>query len=389
MYTSTNHPFPQKKLKILASKQSAHTVTIYLPMNKKGKEQNEHLAQAHLKKCVKEIHQTLTNYQLNKVEINNYLKPIEDLIANVDLWRNPSDGLAVFLDQNGISYYTLPIAFEVKTYVSNHFYLKPLLPLYYEDGVYFLLELSADYVKLYKCSKFSYKDLNIENFAPNQLKKAIGTDYKDKMLQFRTGHSAHTRGSFHGYGEGKDDYKKELITFFRAIDLGVKKLIDNRKAPLLLACTDQLYPLYKEASLYPNLYKNHLNGDPEFKNKTLMHQESWSLMQDYFNATKKDKIDLFTELYNTQKVSYSPSEIISAAIHGKIDTLFVKKGTDLFGIYYNINNSVRLDESKEITNTSLLNLACMQTFLQGGNVFELDPEHMPIKEQPINAIFRY
>ncbi len=389
MYTSVNHPFPHKNLDSLASKHSTLAVTIYLPMHKGGKEQNEHLAQANLKRSIKEVHQILTNYQLSKAEINSYLKPIEGLIANVDLWRNPSDGLAVFLDQNGVNYYTFPIAFETKTYVSNHFYLKPLLPLYYDDGVYFLLELSADYVKLYECSKYGYKDLNIENFAPNQLEKAVGTDYKEKMLQFRTGHTAHTTGSFHGYGEGKDDYKKELITFFRAIDAGVKKIITNKKAPLLLACTDQLYPLYKEASLYPNLYKKHLSGDPEFKNKTVMHQESLKLMQDYFNTTKKTKIDIFTELYNTPKVSYNPSQIISAAIHGKIDTLFVKKRTDLFGIYNNVDNSVRLDESKENTNTSLLNLACMQTYLQGGNVFELEPEDMPIKEQPINAIFRY
>jgi hypothetical protein len=31
----------------------------------------------------------------------------------------------------------------------------------------------------------------------------------------------------------------------------------------------------------------------------------------------------------------------------------------------------------------------MQTFAQRGKVYELEPKEMPVKEQPINAIYRY
>lgn len=389
MNTFENHPLPKKTFETLAAKNDLHSVSIYLPMHKTGKEQNEHLAQANLKNCINEVHKTLAKYQLHKDEINNYLKPIEELISNIDLWRNPSDGLAIFLDKKGLNYYPFPISFETQTYVADHFYLKPLLPLYHENGVYYLLELSQDYIKLYEANKYGFKDLYIEDFAPDQLEKAVGFDYKPKMLQFRSGHATHGAGSFHGHGEGKDDDRKELITFFKAIDLGVKKAIIDQKAPLILACADPLYGIYKKANSHPNLYDKHISGDPEFKDKKKMHQQSWDLVQEYFKRTKKTKLDLFTELYHTPKISFDPSEIIPASINGKIDTLFIKKNTDLFGIYNKEKNFIRFEESKELNNTSLINLAAMYTFMQKGKVYELDTKEMPAKGQPISALYRY
>ena len=389
MYTSIKHPLPEKTFKALAAKRDLHCVSIYLPMHKTGKEQNEHLAQANLKRSIKEVHQTLAKHQLQEDEINNYLKPIEELIVNIDLWRNPSDGLAIFLDKKSLNYYLFPISHDTHTYVADHFYLKPLLPLYHDNGVYYLLELSQDYIKLYEATRFSFKDLYIEDFAPNQLEKAVGFDYKPKMLQFRSGQATHGAGSFHGHGEGKDDDKKELITFFRAIDLGVKQAVTDQKAPLVLACTDPLYYIYKEANSHPNLYGKHISGDPEFKDKKDLHQQSWELIQEYFKKTMKSKLDLFTEQSHTPKTSIDPSEIILAAINGKIDTLFIRKGADLFGIYNKRNNQVSFDDSKELNNTSLINLAAMYTFMQKGKIYELDPKEMPVKEHPINALFRY
>ena len=335
------------------------------------------------------MHQALAKHKLQEDKIKNYLKPIEDIIANIDLWRRPSDGLAIFLDKKNFSYYPFPISFETQTYVANHFYLKPILPLYHEYGVYYLLELSQDYIKLYEATRYGFKDLYIEDFAPDQLEKAVGFDYKPKMFQFRSGQSTHGAGSFHGHGEGKDDDKKELITFFRAIDLGVKQAITDQKAPLVLACSAPLYSIYKEANSHPNFYDKHISGDPEFKDKKEMHQQSWEIVQEYFKRTKKTKLDLFTECCHTSKTSYDPSEIILAAINGKIDTLFVRKGADLFGVYNKEKKYISFDDSKKLNNTSLINLAAMYTFRQKGKVYELDADEMPVQEQPINALFRY
>ncbi|WP_273568069.1 hypothetical protein [Maribacter halichondriae] len=288
-----------------------------------------------------------------------------------------------------MQYFKVPISFEASTYVSGHFYLKPLLPLYQNDGFYYLLELSQDYVKLYEASRYNFKDLYVEDFAPDRLEEAVGFDHKPKMLQFRSGQNVHGAGSFHGHGEGKDDNKKELLTFFRAVDKGVKKAITHKNVPLVLACVDHLVEVYKEASTYPELYHENVGGDPEFKVKTSLHQASWDLMESYFTKSQTEKALQFTELYHTQKTSYEIDDILHAALNGRVDTLFIADGDDIFGRYEMENNEVIIDYKHELNNTSLTNLAAMETFRQGGKVYSLPSNEMPVKESSMNAIFRY
>lgn len=389
MYTIEKLKFTLDTFKSLMGNRESHAISIYLPTHKGGKEQNEHLAQATLKRCIREVNNELKLYQLNEDKIKDYITQLKSLLAETEIWRKPSDGLAIFMDKKGMKYFPFPISFNSYTYVADHFYLKPLLPLYHNDGIYYLLELSQDYVKLYEGSKYGFKDMIIRDFAPDKLEKAVGSDFRSKMLQFRSGQDAHGSGAFHGYGEGKDDAKKEILKFLRAIDKGINKKIIDQRAPLVLACSESLFSLYKKVNSYKNLYTKNLSGDPEFKNKKEMHKLSWKLIEEYFKMGKKSKLDQFNEWYHTSKVSYNPAEIIPAAIHGKMDTLFIRKNSDLFGVYNKETNKVRFDDAKDIQNISLMNHAAMKTFVQGGKVFELEPDEMPVKNELMNAIYRY
>ena len=389
MSVAIKHPLPKPIFEKLANTHGLHCVSIYLPMDKDGKEQNARIAQATLKQCIRKVQTDLERHEMDPQEIKNYLKPVKALLTDIELWRNPSDGLAIFLDKNGINYYTLPVSFELKTNVSDHFYLMPLLPLYNEDENYYLLELSQDYIKLYEANKYGYQDIYIEDFAPAQLEEAVGFDFRQNMLQFRGGQNVMASGTFQGKNPGNDDLKKELFTFFRAIDKGINKVIENKKAPLVIACAESLFGLYKEASTYPALLENYIAGDSEFKNKTKLHQESWELVHPYFEKLKEAKLLQYKELYHTPKTSYQISEIVPAAVNGKIDTLFVQNGADEFGIFNQETNRLMFRKETEPNNASLVDLSAVNTFLQGGKVFFLAPEEMLDQGQTMNALLRY
>lgn len=389
MSVAIKHPLPRTIFENLANKHGLHCVSIYLPMNKDGKEQNAHIAQATLKQCLKKANKDLEQHEMDSNEIKKYLRPIEALLTNIELWRNPSDGIAIFLDKEGMRYYKIPISFQTKTNVSDHFFLKPLLPLYNEDDDYYLLELSQDYIKLYQANKFGYEDVHIEDFAPAQLEEAVGFDFRQNMLQFRGGQNSQTTGTFQGKNPGNDDIKKELFRFFREIDNGINKLITNKKAPLVIACAEPLFGLYKEANTYPTLLENHIAGDSEFKNKTKLHEESWKLILPYFEKTKEAKLVQYRELYHTPKTSYQISEIVPAAINGKIDTLFIQNDEDEFGVFDKQTNRLILRKKNELNNASLSDLSAVSTFIQGGKVYVLDPEEMPDKGHSMNALLRY
>ena len=291
--------------------------------------------------------------------------------------------------EKGLSYYQLPISFEPYVYVSHQYYIVPLTPLFEFESPYYILSLSQDHVRLFEGNKFGLKDLYVNEFAPEKLEEVVGFDFEQKMLQFRSGQALHSAGSFHGRGEGKDDSVKEITYFFREINKGVNKAIKNKNAPLILACIDWLYPIYKEANTYPNLYPEHLSGDSEYTPISELKDNAWSLLSDFYLLKRKQKIELYNEVSHTPKASHQISDIIPAAVQGKIDTLFIKKGDKAYGTFNRNKNCIILDSERDKVNISLINLATTQTLLQGGQIFILDPEDMPFKKRPLNALFRY
>ena len=381
-----NHPLPLDQFEVLASQRYTNSVSIYLPMDKKGLEQNRRLAQAKLKSNLKQVSEELESYGLHETEVRDYLKPIEALVPKVDIWRNPADGMAIFLNETGMKHYLMPIPFESKAYISDHFYLLPLLPLYHGDGKYHVLELSQDYIRLYEASRYHFKDLYVEDLAPGRLEEAVGYDYEQKALQFRSGHAAYG-ASFHGQGAGKEDSKEELERFLRLVDEGVLKATKKQNAPMILACVESLCPVYKEVSRHPNLYNKVVPGDPEFRNKGDLHKASWELIAEYFDRSKL-KLESFDDTTKGKIASLIP-EIARAAETGKVDTLLLQENEERYGTYELETHTVRIAEKKKRDNISLTNRIALKTFLQGGHVYSLPESDMPHRDSVMNALFRY
>lgn len=389
MLNESIHPFPRSAFESLANHMADFCVSMYLPMDLKGREQNKHLAQAKLKQCLKDVQTELSEDNVSSEVITGLLQPVEALLTNVELWRNPSKGLAIFLSpEMEMQYYLLPLEFERQANADSHFHLFPLLPLFHTDGNYYLLELSQDYISLYEASRNVFRKLQLEQEAPDQLEDAVGYDFEEKQLQFRSGQGSQG-GMYHGHGAGKDDDRKEIVTFLRMVDESVTKKITDKKAPLVLSCVDELVPIYAKVNSYPNLYENHVSGDPEFKKDDQRHKESWEVITPYFKKTREEKRTAFREMFHTQKVAVALEDIVPAAINGKVDTLFVAQGEAVYGSFDEKKNAISRDSEKSRANISLTELAAVNTFLQGGNVYILPKEEMPDKETPMNALYRY
>jgi len=382
-------PFTKNTFEELAAIRDSYCISIYLPLQKRGKGHAVETGVTNLKNCLKEVYTILVDYGYDKSTINSYLEPIRNLVDHMNFWGNTSKGLAIFLNRNnGIQYFISPLTFEIKTYVADHFYLIPLLPLFNSDGIYYLLQLSRDQAKLYEGSRDYFRDIQLKNITGTQL-EFTGYHAKQKELEYETGHVMYPPESFPGQEEGKEGEKKDLHSFFQKINQVVNKRLPHKKAPLILVCDDELFPIYMKINSYSNIWETNLSSDPEFKGKEQLHRESWGLLQNYFDRSKRQKRAEFILKFHSAKTSYHISEIIQAAVNGRIDTLFVQKYTDVFGTFNSKKGCLILDSKKEMRNLSLANFAAIFTSLQGGNVYFLDKEEMPVKNIHMNALFRF
>jgi hypothetical protein len=380
----------KEELLQLAEIQNTHCVSIFIPTHRAGEETLQGKDALNLKNQLKEIKSKLELKGMSANEIETFTKPINDLVDNKEFWRHQSDGLAIFLSDNLFHKYTIPVYFEEFNYLSNEFYLKPIIPLFNGDGLFYLLTLKQDEVSLYEGTRHSITEITVTDLIPSRLEDRVGYDYEQKSLQFRTQQGNKGAGSFHGHGDNDSKKKMELMQYFRAINKGLMEILnDDQNPPLLICCLDYYFPIYQEVNTYQNLFPQHISGNPTDKDIFLLHEEAWELIKDYFTETKQEKLNKFSALEGSGKTSSDINELFIAAVEGKIDTLFIENKADVFGTYNTSTQEVKVEDAHNSSTVSLLNLIAIKVLEKKGNVYLLEKDHMPMKSTKMNGLFRY
>ncbi len=380
----------KQELLELATEHTPHCVSIFIPTHRAGEETLKGKDALNLKNQLREVKAKLEGLGMRVDSIDAYVKPIQDLVDNGEFWRHQSDGLAIFLSENLFQSYVVPVSFEEFNYISNEFYIKPIIPILNGDGLFYLLTLKKDEVKFYEGTRHSVTEIMIDDIVPSRLEDRVGYDYEQKGLQFRTQQGNRGQGSFHGHQDLDTNEKIELTQYFRAVDKGLMKILnDDQASPLVVCSLDFYFPLYKEVSSYKNLFPQHLSGNPGDKDSIDLQEEAWELLEPYFAKARQEKLDNFSEFFGTGKASATLEEIFPAAYEGRVDTLFLENRSDVFGVYNPTTGELRTHDVHQFPNVSLTNLLATMVLKTGGTVYLLEKQKMPSNSSSVNALFRY
>ncbi|MGB7787035.1 MAG: hypothetical protein WBL27_13110 [Salinimicrobium sp.] len=373
----------------LAKFDSNPCVSIFIPTDRAGKEVLNEKDRIHLKSQWKKAYEKLKDMGLSQDKIDKIGKPVVDLLEDTNFWRHQSDGLAVFAADGYFKKYTLPVYFEAFTYVSDHFYLKPMVPMFSGNSRFYMLALQMDRVQLYEGNQYSVGEVYVEDLTPSQLEDRVGYDYEEKTLQHATQNTRTGSTEVHGHGAAERDRKNEFLRFFQAVDKGVFRVLRDEKVPLVVACQDYLFPIYQEANSYKDLYPKSIPGNPQdYDNMLDLHSAALEVLKPYFDKEKDEKVKEFQEM-NPSRTSSMVTEILPAIYEGKVDTLFLQNREDIWGKYNEPMASVEVNDNPDSGNVSLMNLAAIKVIEQGGNVYLIEDQFMPDKSSKMNAVFRY
>ena len=378
--------FMKNELSILAEARPGPCVSIYLPTHRIPMEiQQDRLR---LKNLLRQAEDDLTAAGLRSPEVKALLEPAEKMLLETVFWKGQQDGLAVFLAPEFDRFYALPVDFPELMLVGERFHLKPLLTLL-SGGEFYILALSQNEVRFLQASPFSVSELDVEG-VPRSLDEALKYDDPQKQLQFHTGTQKLTGGRaaiFHGHGVGTDDAKSNLLRFFQQVDRGLRTVLREEQAPLVVAGVDYLLPIYREANSYANLMSEGVLGNPEGLSPEELQKRALKVVSPYFQQARQEAEAKYRQLAGTGKASHNLMEIAPAAFHGRVESLFVAMGRHEWGAFDSDSASIRLLPQTEPGVEDLLDFAALHTLLQGGRVFSVEPEEMPDGE-PIAAVFR-
>ncbi|MDT0685665.1 hypothetical protein [Autumnicola psychrophila] len=378
----------QEKFKKITDFKQDTCVSIFIPTQRGGKEVLEQKNKKHLKSTWDQVKRELEAKKVSEEKIKSIGQPIEALLDQPEFWRHQSDGLAIFSSEGFFEKYTVPVNFEAHHYVSNDFYVKPLVPLTTDDGRFYLLAVQQDKVDFYEATKNTIGEIYIEDLTPSKLEDRVGYDYEEKNRKAKTQNSSMGTATSHGYDAANKDDKNEILRFFNAIDKGLHEILRDENVPLVVACQDYLFPIYKEANSYKNLFDQVVPGNPSDTDMFGLHEKALNVMEPHLEKKKRTKLESFGEL-TPDKTSSTISDIIPAAFEGKVDTLFLENRSEIWGTYDEQNRKVEVNEEQSSNNTSLMNLAAAKVIETGGSVFLIESAFMPEKEAKLNAIFRY
>ena len=363
-------------------------VSVFMPTHRGVAESQQD--QIRFKNLLREAEESLLQSGLRPPQVNDFLEPAQMLLKDASFWKQQIDGLSVFLCQDIFQYFRFPHRFKELVVVANRFHIKPLLPLLSGDKRFYLLALSQNEVRLFQGSRYSVAEIALEG-APDSLAEAVGYDDREKQLQSHTRSpgSGGGRGAiFHGHGEGTDNAKDKILEYFRRIDKGLQQLLKDEQAPLVLAGVEYLFPIYREANTYPHLVDDGVTGNPEGLSAEELHERAWNIVRPYFEKVQKDALEQYKQFAGTGKASDNLKEVVRSACYGRVESLFVAVGVQQWGTFDPDKNVVQLHHEAQPDDADLLDLAAIQTYLQGGSVYAVEPNQVP-DEALVAALFRY
>ncbi len=359
------------ELKSLMHQQLGICVSLYMPTIRKGPEiQQNQIRYKNLLRSAEE--RLLASGDLRPSEIKEMLAPAQELAGDVPFWSSQSDGLALFLSSEWFTFYRLSQPFEELVVVTDRFHVKPLIPVLISDTEFSILAISQNDVRFVRCSLQRVVETGIENL-PANLDEALNLDDFEKRLQRHT---------------GTEDVKAKILQYFQLVDKGLRELLRDHKSPLIFAGVDYLFPIYKEANTYAHLLDTSISGNPEGLSAERLGELAWPIMERVFTTKKAEAVAQYQQNAGTGLTSENIEEIVRGAFHGRIGTLFVPVGIQRWGTFDPTTDTVRLTSKAKTGNEDLLDLAAMQTILNGGTVYPTKPGEMP-NNAPLAAIFRY
>jgi hypothetical protein len=381
------------ELRTLTRKPEGWCVSIYMPAHRVGAEIQQDPIR--LKNLLGEAEGHLIAQSLRIPEAQKLLEPAKKLLQDGLFWQHQRDGLAIFLSPEEFRYYRLPFNFEELVVVADRFHIKPLLPLFSGDGRFYVLALSQSEVRLLQGTRYSVSEIDLEE-VPASLAEVLKFNDPEKRFQFHTmtrtpGGKGERPAIFHGHGVASADDPKDYISrYFQRVDEGLHDLLRDEQAPLVLAGVDYLLPIYREANTYPHLVDEGIGGNPEELRAEELHERAWTIVQPLFLAGQEEAAAQYRQLAGagSEQASNKLKEVVPAAYHGRVETLFIAVGFQQWGTFDPAMNTVQVHEETEPGDEDLLDLAAIQTLLNGGTVYAVEPEKVP-DEALLAAVFRY
>jgi len=379
----------------LGTHQGKYSVSIFMPINRKGHETRQNPTR--LKNLLREAARKIEALGGSAVEAQKQLFEASMLHDNDDFFADQSDGLALFISPDGsMQKFRVPMELTEHVHVNDRFHLKPLMALFQSNNRFYVLAISQKNMRLLAGDRYELKEIPLPKDTPRSMEEAMKYEDWGRGHHLSPGSQGRYAGGiqpFGGHGADASDQesaKNEMRQFLQMVNKGVMEAIGKEGAPLILGGLEYVHPLAREAMMYPHTIKD--KGIVRLMDDLRMdelHAMAWEIVEPMFHRAQDAAVDRFNEFRTKGLASSNLSEVVPAAVEGRVETLLVSANEHCWGTFERDTRKVRVEQDeKSAGGEDLLDLAAMQALMNGAEVFSVGIDEMP-QHASVAAVFRY
>jgi hypothetical protein len=316
------------------------------------------------------------------------LEPARCLLDDAEFWTKNEQGLAIYLCDGFHRILRLPVAVDEMVMVNERFDIKPLLPML-QDKLFYVLALAQNGTRLLECSPHSFRQVELPGDVATSIFEAIGGEDEHQTETLRHGGDASNpfsgAGAYHG--QATDIQRKEQedrMFYYRQLDDGVRRVMKDLDAPVVLAGADSTVPHFRQATQLRRLCENWVHGNPEHMPNDALKEKAMELLEPVWRERLNELQNQYGTAYAHSLASDNINQIVPAAAQGRVGILFVAPQNRRPG-RFDMETMMVDDRSEE---EDLVDAAAVQTLMTGGQLVVVNPEQVPGKGE-VAAIYRY
>lgn len=358
---------------LLLAEQEGPCVSIHLPTSVVTQDTDKD--RIVLKNLRAEAFEQLSGRGLRRPDAEAVLWSVDDILEDESFWPYLSDGLAIYTSRRVHAVYRLPVRFEPDVRIGDRFHLRPLIPLLTEDGVFFIVAVSQNRVRLFEGTRHHVQPIEVEGL-PADMAEALrrrGRDPDREPLR---------------RWQGDEGQKLLYRTYFQQIDRALRREYREHADPLVFAGVDYLFPIFRDAVSYRKLLDQPITGNPDQMSAAELHAKAWPIVEPVLAQPRRAALASYRALQGTGRTSTDLETILGAALDGRVQALFVRQSAILFGIFDEARRTLEVHDLPGAHDLDLVARAARWAYGTGAEIFAGEPPEIP-EDTPLAAVFRY
>ena len=362
----------------LAGAPPGPTVSITLPTHRRGAESRQ--GPIRLRTLVARARSALVeDRRLPPEQADALLAPARSLAEDHRFWQHQDRGLALYATMGRLQRFRVPVPLPERVTAGSSALLTPLLPLVEPDPPALVVTVTEGEVKLYTASRCGLTRIGTahdELDLPRDGAEVLGpSDYENPVqappvARPHTGSLDISRAQV--YGDSPADRRtRGRAELARRVAVAVQRLAARTGRPVVVVADAKAGghvagPL-REAGVEV-LGTVELN--PTGTSDDDLHAAVSAVVAGRLDRSREDALTVFTALRERAdpRAPAAPADVLRAAHEGRVESLLVASGCEVFGRYDPATGDVSTADDLAAAGGDLLGVAAVRTIVHGGTV---------------------